>query len=389
MKKSVAARIIPYAKQDISESDIAAVVEVLRSDWLTQGPMIERFEQALCAYAGVPHATAVCNATSALHLACRALGCGVGDWVWTSPITFVASANCALYCGALVDFVDIDPDTYNMSVADLAAKLELAEREGRLPKIVIPVHFSGESCDMKSIAELAHRYGFRIIEDASHAIGGTYDGKKIGCCEYSDIAIFSFHPAKIVTTGEGGAAVTRDSALHEALQTLRTHGIVRARERLTTPTEGAWYYEQVDLGYNYRITDIQAALGHSQLTRIDEFVARRRKIAARYDYAFREDPVKVPVLSDRSAWHLYVVQVAADRRKEIFGRLRDLGILVNVHYIPVHLQPYYAQLGFRPGMFPLAEAYYERALTLPMYASLEQNDQEHVISCLRSELGRQ
>jgi UDP-4-amino-4,6-dideoxy-N-acetyl-beta-L-altrosamine transaminase len=379
---------IPYGRQDIDEQDVRAVVEVLNSDFLTQGPAIPRFEEAVAAYVGVAHAVAVCNATAALHLACRTLGLGPGDVLWTVPNTFVASANCALYCGAQVDFVDIDPETYNLSVSELADKLYKAKLAGKLPKVVVPVDFSGQPCELEAIALLAKEFGFRVIEDASHAIGGSYKGQKIGNCSYSDITIFSFHPVKIITTGEGGMALTRDRELAEKLALLRTHGITREPSLMKKETEGAWYYEQVDLGYNYRMTDIQAALGTSQLHRIDEFVMRRRKIAARYDEAFASLPVVAPKQKPEgnSAWHLYVIQVeesSGRTRKQVFESLRAAGVLVNVHYIPVHLQPHYRVMGFGPGAFPVAEAYYSRCISLPMYASMTEEQQQYVIEQVR------
>ncbi len=384
---------IPYGRQTISEADIDAVRAVLRSDWLTQGPAIERFERGVANYCGVRHAVAVCNATSALHLACRALDLGPGDLLWTTPNTFVASANCGLYTRAEVDFVDIDPLSYNMSPHKLRQKLEKASTQGRLPKVVVPVDFSGQSADMAEIARLGKRYGFRIIEDASHAIGGNYRSKQIGACTHSDITVFSFHPVKIITTGEGGMALTNDGELQRKLALLRNHGITRdSRQMSSKVDEGSWYYEQVDLGFNYRMTDLQAALGFSQLGRIEEFVARRRRLAARYTEAFRSLAVKTPWQSDEgvSAWHLYVIQIDSARtkrtRREVFDYLRQAGVLVNVHYIPVHLQPYYRRMGFGPGDFPEAEAYYDGAITLPLYFGLTDEKQEYVIRLLSEAL---
>jgi UDP-4-amino-4,6-dideoxy-N-acetyl-beta-L-altrosamine transaminase len=383
---------IPYGRQDICEEDIAAVAAVLRSDWLTQGPAVERFESLVGAYCGARHAVAVNSATSGLHLACRALGLGPGDVMWTVPNTFVATPNSALYCGAKVDFVDIDPDTYNMSVDALRRKLAAAEASGSLPKIVVPVHFAGQSCEMREISELGKQYGFRIIEDASHAIGGEYLGRKVGSCQFSDIAVFSFHPVKIITTGEGGMVLTNDPVLHESVRTLRSHGTTRDPERMDKIPDGAWYYQQVDLGYNYRMTDFQAALGASQMTRLDEFIGKRRSIAERYRIAFRDLALILP--SERagsvSAWHLYVVLVdarATRSRKEVFDALRAAGILVNVHYVPVHLQPYYRRMGFGAGEFPESERYYERTVSLPMHTRLLDADFDHVVSTMARVLG--
>lgn len=380
--------MIPYGRQDISEDDIAAVVSVLRSDWITQGPAVPAFEQAIASYVGARHAVAVANGTAALHLACLALGLGPGDRLWTVPNTFVATANAGLYCGATVDFVDVDPKSYLMSVEALERKLADAAQSGRLPKIVAPVHFAGQSCDMRTIHALGERYGFRIIEDAAHAIGADYLGGKVGNGRYSDITVFSFHPVKIVTTGEGGALTTNDAALAARLAELRTHGITREPDRMKGPSEGAWYYEQVDLGLNYRLTDIQAALGTSQMKRLDAFVARRRQLAARYDQRLSNLPLIMPWQhpDGRSAYHLYPVQLRLDRlkasRREIFDSLRAAGIGVQVHYIPVHLQPYYRALGFKRGDFPEAEHYYAGAITLPLYATLTEAEQDTVIERL-------
>jgi UDP-4-amino-4,6-dideoxy-N-acetyl-beta-L-altrosamine transaminase len=380
--------LIPYGRQWISEADIEAVAEVLRSDFLTQGPVVPAFEEAVAERCGADFGIAANSATSALHLACMALGVGPGDRVWTSPITFVASANAALYCGAEVDFVDIDERTYNMSPALFEQKLEQAAASGTLPKVVIPVHLAGQSCDMAAIHAAASRHGVHIIEDASHAIGASYRSKPVGCCEYSDIAVFSFHPVKIVTTGEGGMAMTNDAELAEVMLTDRTHGITRDPKRLQHKDVGPWYYEQQRLGFNYRMTDIAAALGLSQLTRIDEFLARRREIAAAYDSAFADLPITRP-WQDRdtsSAWHLYIIRL--DRRRvrrshrEVFDALRSAGIGVNLHYIPVYRQPYYRDLGFGQGYCPNAEAYYPEAISLPMYPALTDEEQREVVDAV-------
>lgn len=385
--------MIPYGRQEITQTDIDAVVATLRSDYLTQGPQVPAFEQAVAAHMGAATAIAVNSATSALHIACLALGLGPGDWLWTSPITFVASANCALYCGAQVDFVDIDPRTYNLCPDSLARKLAQAERDGCLPKIVVPVHLCGQSCDMAAIHALAQRYGFKVIEDASHAIGGKYREEFIGNCRYSDITVFSFHPVKIITTAEGGMVLTNDPALAEAMTRLRSHGITRDPAEMTHVPDGPWYYQQVDLGFNYRLTDLQAALGLSQMARLDAYVARRHELARRYDALLQGLPVTTPwQLPDTwSGLHLYVVRVdpsvAGRSRNEVFAALREQGIGVNVHYIPVHTQPHYQRLGFRAGDFPEAERYYAEAISLPMYATLTEAQQDEVIAALTRALG--
>lgn len=383
---------IPYGRQQIDEDDVQAVVEVLRSDWLTTGPVVERFERVVADHCGAAHAVAVNSATSALHIACLAAGLGPGDILWTSPNTFVASANCGLYCGATVDFVDIDPRTYNMSVDRLEEKLEQAAREGRLPKVVIPVHFAGQSCDMAAIARLAERYGFKVIEDASHAIGGRYKGEPVGNCRHSAMTVFSFHPVKIITTGEGGMVLTNSAELHERLMRLRSHGITRDPALMSGPSHGPWYYEQIELGFNYRMTDIQAALGVSQMKRLEDFVVRRQHLAKRYDDALHDLPLTLPWQNPDaySAFHLYVIRLDLGRlgkgRREIFETLRARGIQVNLHYIPVHTQPYYRTLGFHDGDFPEAEQYYQEVITLPLYAGLSDTDQNRVIDAVREAL---
>jgi UDP-4-amino-4,6-dideoxy-N-acetyl-beta-L-altrosamine transaminase len=379
---------IPYGRQDVTEEDIAAVVAVLRSDFLTQGPEVPRFEAAIAAYTGAAHAVAMNSATSALHLACLALGLGPGDRLWTSPITFVASANCARYCGATVDFVDIDPATGNLDPAALARKLDDAARAGTLPKVLVPVHLGGQSCDMAAIAALARPHGIRIVEDASHAIGGHYRGTPVGACTHGDITVFSFHPVKVVTTGEGGAATTNDPALAQAMALLRSHGMTRDPAMMTHAPDGPWYYQQVALGYNYRMTDVQAALGTSQLRRLDDYVARRHALARRYDAAFAGLPL-TPLAWNRdahSALHLYVVRVAAGVHAAVFDRLLRAGIGANLHYIPVHRQPYYEALGFRAGDFPEAERYYAEAITLPLFPRLDDAAQDRVIAAVRAAL---
>jgi UDP-4-amino-4,6-dideoxy-N-acetyl-beta-L-altrosamine transaminase len=381
--------MIPYGHQSIDAADIEAVVAALKSDFLTQGPVVPRFEQALASYCGVEHGVAVCNATAALHVACKALDLGPDDILWTSAITFVASANCGLYCGAKVDFVDIDPRTYNMSVEALAEKLEAAERSGRLPKVVVPVHLTGQSADMEPIAELARRYGFRVVEDASHAVGATYGNGPVGDCRYSDISVFSFHPVKIITTGEGGMAMTNDADVARRMERLRSHGTTRDPALLRTQSEGGWYYEQLDLGFNYRLTDIQAALGYSQLQRLDQLVERRRYLAVRYDQAFAGAPLTRPwqQANGRSSWHLYVIRVPAADHRRIYDGLRDRGVGVNLHYIPVPRQPYYRDLGFDPSNWPEAERYYSEAITLPLFPGLFEEEQDAVIAAVREVLG--
>jgi UDP-4-amino-4,6-dideoxy-N-acetyl-beta-L-altrosamine transaminase len=387
--------MIPYGRQDISESDIQAVIEVLKSDFLTQGPIVPAFEKAVSDYCNANHAFAVNSATSALHIACLALGVGKGDLVWTSPITFVASANCALYCGADVDFVDIDAASYNMSVSFLEEKLIQAEKTGRLPKVVIPVHLAGQSCEMDKIHALGQKYGFRIIEDASHAIGGNYRNKKIGSCQYSDITVFSFHPVKIITTGEGGMCLTNDPQLAISLNRYRSHGIVRHPSEMTHVPDGPWYYQQIELGYNYRMTDIQAALGLSQMKRLDEFVAVRHDIAARYNELLQEDWLELPWQhpDSFSALHLYIIRVKKNKRgithRQLFEKLRSSGILVNLHYIPVYKHPYYEAIGYNKIEFPEAEAYYSEAISIPMYASLTESELELVVDFIKKPLGYQ
>lgn len=378
--------MIPYGRQTIDDDDIKAVIDVLKSELLTQGPAVPCFEDAVATLCSVPHAIAVNSATSALHISCIALGVGPGDIVWTSPNTFVASANCVRYCGGTVDFVDIDSLTQNMSIDCLAEKLREAELAGTLPKVVIPVHFAGHPCDMKPIHELGQKYGFKIIEDASHAIGARYKQSLIGDCTYSDITVFSFHPVKIITTAEGGMATTKSAKLARNLQLLRSHGITRDTDEVKNSNEGPWYYEQFLLGYNYRMTDLQAALGVSQIKHIHDWLARRHQIADRYDIALAELPLVTTqrTASNYSSLHLYCIQV--ESRRSIFEKLRTAGILVNVHYIPVHLQPYYKRLGFKQGQFPNSEAFYNRTISLPIFASLKDQDQGYVIHAVKTAL---
>jgi UDP-4-amino-4,6-dideoxy-N-acetyl-beta-L-altrosamine transaminase len=382
--------MIPYGRQEITQSDIDAVVAVLRSDSLTQGPVVPKFEQAVADHCEASHALAVNSATSALHIACLALGLGPGDWLWTSPITFVASANCGLYCGAQVDFVDIDARTYNLCPQALERKLIVAEREGRLPKVVVPVHLCGQPCDMQAIHALAQRFGFKIVEDASHAIGGKYKGEPIGNCHYSDITVFSFHPVKIITTAEGGMALTNNAELASKMALLRSHGITRDPTQMTHEADGPWYYQQIELGFNYRMTELQAALGLSQMARLDEYVARRHKLARRYNQLLVELPVTTPWQhpDSYSGLHLYVIRLQLDEVKlshrQVFEALREGGIGVNLHYIPVYTQPYYRRVGYRPDFFPQAQSYYREAISLPMYQTLTDGQQDRVVSVLKT-----
>lgn len=381
--------MIPYGRQHVSQEDVDAVIAVLQSDFLTQGPAVPDFERVVAAYCGVAHAVAVNSATSALHIACMALGLGQGDWLWTSPITFVASANCGLYCGAQIDFVDVDPKTYNLCPQALERKLEAAEKNGLLPKVLVAVHLCGQPCDMQAIGRLAQRYGFKVIEDASHAIGGKYKGQTIGNCEYSEITVFSFHPVKIITTAEGGMAMTRDAELADKMELFRSHGITRDPALMSHAPDGPWYYQQVTLGFNYRLTDLQAALGVSQMGRIDQYVSRRHELATRYDALLADLPVITPWQhpDTYSGLHLYPIRLKLGEihptHLQVFKALRAQGIGVNVHYIPVHTQPYFRAMGFKEGDFPEAENYYAQAISLPMYPGLTTEDQDAVVQALR------
>jgi UDP-4-amino-4,6-dideoxy-N-acetyl-beta-L-altrosamine transaminase len=385
--------MIPYGRQDVTQADINAVVEVLQSDFLTQGPKVPLFEQTVAVKVGAKHALAVNSATSALHIACMALGLERGDWLWTTPITFVASANCGLYCGAQIDFVDIDPHTYNLCPKALEAKLIAAEREGKLPKVLVAVHLCGQPCDMQVIHGLSQRYDFKIIEDASHAIGGKYKGEYIGNGRYSDITVFSFHPVKIITTAEGGMALTNDDQLAEKMNLLRSHGVTRDQNLMTHELDGPWYYQQVELGYNYRMTELQAALGISQMERLDTFVSRRHELAKRYDALLKEPSVTIPWQhpDSYSGFHLYVIRLQLDKigrnHRQVFEELRKQGVGVNLHYIPVHTQPYYQNMGFKKYDFPEAERYYSEAISLPMYQGLTKEQQDEVIRALVIALG--
>jgi UDP-4-amino-4,6-dideoxy-N-acetyl-beta-L-altrosamine transaminase len=380
--------VIPYGKQSISKADINAVVKVLNSDFLTQGPVVPKFEQELEDYTGANHAIAVNSCTSALHIACMSLGLGPGDILWTSPISFVASANCALYCGAKVEFVDIDIDTALMSVSALKSMLQRAKKNGKLPKIVVPVHFAGQSCDMQEISLLSKEYGFSIIEDAAHAIGGDYQNEKIGCCKYSDITVFSFHPVKIITSGEGGALLTNNNFLSKKIQLYRSHGITRDSGQMKSQNIEPWYYEQIALGYNYRMTDLQAALGVSQLNSIDQFISKRAEIANFYDNSFSgSNAIPLKVKNDRSSSnHLYVLRVNDDLRRNLYDKLIQAGIGANVHYIPIYKQPYFDTMGFKVADFPNSEKYYRTCITIPIHPNLENTELNLIVDTINYEL---
>ncbi|MDD1976829.1 UDP-4-amino-4,6-dideoxy-N-acetyl-beta-L-altrosamine transaminase [Pseudomonas tussilaginis] len=384
--------MIPYGRQDITQADVDAVVAVLQSDFLTQGPMVPRFEQQVAQHVGAGHALAMNSATSALHIACLALGLGPGDRLWTSPVTFVASANCGLYCGAQVDFVDIDPRTYNLCPKALAHKLEQAELQGTLPKIVVAVHLCGQPCEMQAIHALAKRYGFKVIEDASHAIGGKYQGDFIGNGKYSDITVFSFHPVKIITTAEGGMVLTNDAELANKMALLRSHGITRDPQKMTHESDGPWYYQQIDLGFNYRMTELQAALGVSQMERLDHYIARRHQLAERYNDLLASLPVTTPWqhADSYSGLHLYVIRLQLQNinktHRQVFESLREQGVGVNLHYIPVHTQPFYAQMGFKPEDFPASQDYYREAISIPMFQTMTNDQQDQVVAALAKAL---
>lgn len=380
--------MIPYGRQDIDENDIKAVLEVLKSDWITQGPNVEAFENCVAKYCNAKYGVSANSATSALHIACLAIGLGEGDILWTSPITFVASSNCALYCGASVDFVDIDLDTYTISIPALTEKLEQAERIGKLPKVIVPVHLGGHSSDMACLKKLSDKYGFKIIEDASHAIGGKYKGEPVGNCKYSDICVFSFHPVKIITTAEGGMATTNDANLADKMAMCRTHGITKDESQMRNKSHGPWYYEQKELGLNYRLTDIQAALGKSQMSRLDEFISKRQAHAEIYNSAFADMPLVTQSQNSNclSAYHLYIIRLNLNEisksHRQVFEELRANGIGVNLHYIPVYLHPYYAKMGYKPEAFPNAQTYYSQAISIPMFANMTKSERNTVIATL-------
>ena len=381
--------MIPYGRQEITDEDVQRVVDVLKSDYLTQGPVIDNFEREFADYCGAKYAVAVSSCTAALHISCLSLNVGEGDILWTVPNTFVASANCGLYCNATIDFVDIDPDTWNISIPALEKKLVTASRENKLPKAIVPVHFSGRSCDMRAIKKLSEKYGFAIIEDAAHSIGASYENEKVGSCAYADLTCFSTHPVKIITTGEGGIVTTNDEKLYKKLLCLRTHGITRDPNQMTKEPDGPWYFEQIMLGYHYRMTDLQAALGLSQMGRVDKYVDTRRQLARRYHDKLRELPLQLPQNEDidTSSWHIYVVRLQLDKiaktQKTVFDEMRSADIGVNLHYIPVHFHPYYQKLGFKKGDFPQCEQYYREALTLPLYPGLTHKEQDYICDTLR------
>lgn len=370
--------MISYGRQTLSDDDLEAVINNLRTDLITQGPVIKDFENAISEYTQARYVTSTSHGTSALHLACLALGLQAADTVWTSPISFVASANCALYCGATIDFVDINASTLNIDIDLLEDKLKTSKTP---PKILIVVHMAGLPCEMQSIHELSRKYGFYIIEDAAHALGAQYLQKPVGSCEFSDLTIFSFHPVKSITTGEGGAVTTNRKALDLSLKKLRNHGLERDFSDSDEHRDEPWYYEQSCLGFNYRLTDFQAALGVSQLKKLDTFIEKRQSIFNYYQQHLNNLPLQLPVDDSASAFHLYIIQLkenSAIRRKALYHYLVKNGIKTNVHYIPIHLQPFYQKLGFRQGDFPVAERYYQRALTLPLFPELSINNCQQI-----------
>jgi UDP-4-amino-4,6-dideoxy-N-acetyl-beta-L-altrosamine transaminase len=380
--------MIPYGRQSINKSDVDSVISVLKSDYLTQGEVLPRFERAVARYCGANYSVAVNSATSALHIACLALGLGRGDWLWTSPITFVASSNCGLYCGANIDFVDIDLQSYNLCPKELKNKLQVAKRKGVLPKVLVVVHFSGQPCKMEEVHKLSLQFGFKIIEDASHAIGARYKNFPVGNCKYSDVTVFSFHPVKIITTGEGGMSLTNNVELFNKMKLFRSHGITRDTSQMIGNSDGDWYYQQIQLGFNYRMTEIQAALGLSQMDRLDDFILKRHDIAQRYDKMMLDFPLITPKqdVNSFSSFHLYIIRLDLSKikktRKQVFNYLRESGIGVNVHYVPVHLQPYYKSMGFRRGDFPKAESYYMNSISLPLFPDLKESEQDKIIKVL-------
>ncbi len=380
--------MIPYGRQSINKSDVDSVISVFKSDYLTQGEVLPRFERAVARYCGANYSVAVNSATSALHIACLALGLGRGDWLWTSPITFVASSNCGLYCGANIDFVDIDLQSYNLCPKELKNKLQVAKRKGVLPKVLVVVHFSGQPCKMEEVHKLSLQFGFKIIEDASHAIGARYKNFPVGNCKYSDVTVFSFHPVKIITTGEGGMSLTNNVELFNKMKLFRSHGITRDTSQMIGNSDGDWYYQQIQLGFNYRMTEIQAALGLSQMDRLDDFILKRHDIAQRYDKMMLDFPLITPKqdVNSFSSFHLYIIRLDLSKikktRKQVFNYLRESGIGVNVHYVPVHLQPYYKSMGFRRGDFPKAESYYMNSISLPLFPDLKESEQDKIIKVL-------
>ncbi len=376
--------MIPYSRQSINENDINEVIKVLKSEMITQGPIVEKFEKTICSYTSSNYSVLTNSATSALHISCLALGLSKGDILWTSPNSYVASANVGLLCNAKVDFVDIDPENYNMCPTALSIKLKNAEKLGQLPKIVMPVHFAGQSCDMIKIKKLSEKYGFKIIEDASHAIGGSYNNTKIGSCRFSDITVFSFHPVKIITTAEGGCAITNNEEIFEKLKLLSSHGVTRNPKFMAEKNSDKWVYDQISIGFNYRMSDMNAALGLSQLLRIDCFLKKRNKIAKKYFQQLKNIDLKLPKQEDYnlSAFHLFPIQVK--NRKRIYELFHQNDIKVNVHYRPIHTQPFWQKRGFKSGLFPNSEFYYSQAISLPIFYDLNDELQDNVIKILQN-----